>query len=81
MMTLVTHSMPFIDNSSFIRNNNSRWEQPLDNTCRIDLSPDKDRSYNFQPFKVIYRNFIVKQLPLTFVQLFQHFMPVFLVEK
>lgn len=58
-----SEALNFYDDSSFIRDDNSRREQPAANKYRPVLPPVKDRGYDFQPFHVQPRNFKVNNCP------------------
>ncbi|KAJ3454397.1 hypothetical protein MRS44_018291 [Fusarium solani] len=69
------------DDQSFIREDNSRREHEYDSTRRPDLPPAEDRGFNFQPFHVERRELKVNQLPQEPLSLFQHFVPLSLVNS
>ena len=69
------------DDSTFITEENSNRERIGDSTCRPDFPPLEERGYRFQPFNVPNRDPEVKQLPQTPLELFQTFVPIFLVER
>lgn len=69
------------DDSSFIREDDSRREQEGDSTRQPDFPPATDRGFNFQPFKVERRDPKVNQLPQEPLYLFQHFVPLSLVSS
>ncbi|KAJ0133861.1 Uncharacterized protein HZ326_23075 [Fusarium oxysporum f. sp. albedinis] len=69
------------DDSSFIRVDHSRREQPSDNTCRPVNNPVPDRGYNFEPVHLPDRSFRIEALPPEPLLLFHQFLPVWLVES
>lgn len=69
------------DNNSFICINDSRHEQPADNTYRPIHNPVRDRGYNFKPIVIPSPVFKIIALPLEPLLLFQQFLPISLVEN
>ena len=51
------------DDNSFIRIDDSRREQPTDNTCRPIKDPVRDRGYSFKPISLPARPLEIIQLP------------------
>ena len=64
------------DDNSFIRIDDSRREQPADNTCRPVHDPVRDRGYNFKPVAIPSQLFEITDLPPEPLLLFQQFLPV-----
>lgn len=56
-------------------------EHPSDNTCRPTFEPEPDQGADFQPLHLQPREPTVGALPKTPLELFQLFIPVFLVKK
>ncbi|EEU34869.1 uncharacterized protein NECHADRAFT_98099 [Fusarium vanettenii 77-13-4] len=52
-----------------------------DSTRRPAFPPVEDRGFDFQPFQVPRRELVVKQLPQNPLSLFQHFIPISLVNS
>ncbi|KAI8710615.1 hypothetical protein NCS52_01561800 [Fusarium sp. LHS14.1] len=69
------------DDSSFINEDNSLQEHEGDSTRRPAFLPAEDRGFDFQPFQVPRRELVVKQLPQNPLPLFQHFIPISLVNS
>ncbi|KAI8710682.1 hypothetical protein NCS52_01549000 [Fusarium sp. LHS14.1] len=69
------------DDSSFINEDNSLQEHEGDSTRRPAFLPTEDRGFDFQPFEVPRRELIIKQLPQNPLSLFQHFIPISLVNS
>jgi hypothetical protein len=69
------------DDNRFIRIDNSRREQPADNTCRPIHDPVPDRGHNFEPVAIPSRAFEITALPPEPLLLFQQFLPISLVES
>lgn len=69
------------DGDFLINEDDSKREQPADNTCRPDKEPVEARGYEFKPFQPTYREAIIRALPLSPLLLFQLFIPESLVEK
>jgi hypothetical protein len=67
------------DDSSFINEDNSRQEHEGDSTRRPAFLPAEDRGFNFQPFEVPRRELLINKLPQNPLLLFQHFIPISLV--
>jgi hypothetical protein len=67
------------DDDSFIRIDDSRREQPADNTCRPIKDPVRDRGYSFKPVSLPPRPLEVTQLAQEPLSLFQQFIPISLV--
>ncbi|KAH6873617.1 hypothetical protein B0T10DRAFT_466147 [Thelonectria olida] len=68
------------DDDSFILIDDSRREQPADNTCRPTKDPVRDRGYNFKPVSLPARPLEITQLPQEPLLLFRQFTPTSLVE-
>jgi hypothetical protein len=69
------------DDQLLISIDNSRKEQPADNTCRPDLPPAQRRGYDFKPLTFADRNPRISTLPETPLNLFQLFLPEDLVSR
>ncbi|KAJ3453227.1 hypothetical protein MRS44_018882 [Fusarium solani] len=69
------------DPSSYITEENSRREQPNDITCRPVFNPATRCGAYFLPMEMPSRDFEVKPLPHTPLQLFQLFLPYSLFES
>ena len=67
------------DDNSFINEDNSHQEHEGDSTRRPAFPATDDRGFNFQPLEVPRREFLVNKLPQNPLLLFQHFMPISLV--
>src|SRR6478609_2325768 len=61
--------------------NNSRAEQAADSTYRPNIEPKDTIGSQFEPFNVPERPFEVHNLPASPLELFQHFLPIWLVER
>jgi hypothetical protein len=60
--------------------NKSRAEQAADSMYRLNIEPTDAIGSQFEPFNVPERPFKVHNLPASPLELFQHFLPVWLVE-
>ncbi|RKK61223.1 hypothetical protein BFJ68_g17511 [Fusarium oxysporum] len=69
------------DDNSFINEDNSLQEHEGDSTRRPAFLPAEDRGFDFQPFQVPRREIVVKQLPENQLFLFQHFIPISVVNS
>ncbi|KAF5234960.1 hypothetical protein FOXYS1_15680 [Fusarium oxysporum] len=78
---LISQAVNAYDDNSFIRVDDSRREQPADNTCRPIHDPILDRGYNFEAMVVPTRPFEITALPSEPLLLFQQFVPISLVES
>ena len=67
------------DDSSFINEDNSLQEHDGDNTQSPVFPAADDRGFNFQPFEVPRRELLINKLPQNPLLLFQHFIPISLV--
>jgi hypothetical protein len=67
--------------SSFINEDNSRQEHEGDSTRRPAFLPAEDRGFDFQPFEVPRRELLINKLPQNPLLLFQHFIPISLVNN
>lgn len=70
-----------LDPSTSITEENSRREQPADFTCWPVFKPAHKCGTNFKPVMVPSRELQVQQLPQRPLELFQLFVPYFLVTK
>ena len=80
-MTKEAQAANAYDDKSFIKETHSRPVGPNDPTRAPDFPADEDRGFNFQPFNITHRPFQVHQLPHTPLELFQLFMPKWLLWK
>jgi hypothetical protein len=78
---LISQAVNAYDDNSFIRVDDSRREQPADNTCRPLHDPILDRGYNFEAMVVPTWPFEITALPSEPLLLFQQFVPFSLVES
>src|SRR4029450_76399 len=69
------------DDNSFINEDNSLQEHEGDSTRRPAFLPAEDRGFDFQPFQVPRREIVVKQLPENQLFLFQHLIPISVVNS
>jgi hypothetical protein len=69
------------DDQSHTREDNSRLEHEYDSTRRPEFPPAEDRGFNFQPLNMERRDLKVNQLPQEPLHLFQHFVPLSLVNS
>ncbi|KAI3571841.1 hypothetical protein IWW34DRAFT_767566 [Fusarium oxysporum f. sp. albedinis] len=85
---LISQAVNAYDDNSFIRVDDSRREQPADNTslnpslntCRPIHDPILDRGYNFEAMVVPTRPFEITALPSEPLLLFPQFVPIYLHE-
>jgi hypothetical protein len=61
--------------------NDSRLEQDADSTYRPNIKPTDAIGSQFEPFHVPEHPFEVHDLPVSPLKLFQHFLPIWLVES
>jgi hypothetical protein len=61
--------------------NDSRLEQAADSIYRLNIEPTEATDSQFEPFLVSERPFEVHDLPVLPLELFQHFLPIWLVES
>lgn len=69
------------DDKSFIKETHSRPVGPNDSTRCPNFPADEARGFNFQPFNVEYRAFQINPLPQSPLELFQLFVPRWLLWK
>jgi hypothetical protein len=69
------------DDSSFIKEDHSRYIHPNDPTRVAVFPTETGRGTKFEPFPLETRSFRINTLPPTPLQLFQLFLPISLVEK
>ena len=69
------------DDNSFINEDNSLQEHEGDSTRRPAFPAAEDRGFDFQPFEVPRRELLINKLSQNPLLLFQHFIPISLVNN
>ncbi|MCW7072271.1 MAG: transposase [Methanophagales archaeon] len=69
------------DSDLIIRLDDAQREQPGDSTYRDHKAPELECGKHFYPLRVSNRAPVISQLPPTALSLFQHFIPISLIEE
>jgi hypothetical protein len=77
-----TEAIKEFDETLFVDTTESSWIHPADSTCRPNRKPEATQGTKFEPFNLHEnRDPVAHDLPSTPLLLFQHFIPIFLVQK